>query len=116
MIRIFLSFGLILFVKLICALKISLLVARNERESVQIALRPKVSWGGSSVAGVVQVQCTDLCSTSGDRFYTSKHNILPSFGICFRESFFLTINGSDGQVGGWTIIEYAACGAYFRCA
>lgn len=53
-----------------CVLKISLLVARNERESVQIALRPKVSWGGSSIAGVVQVQCTDLCSTSGDRFYS----------------------------------------------
>ena len=48
-------------------LKISLLAARNERESVQIAIRPKVSWGGSGLAGVVQVQCTDLCSTSGDR-------------------------------------------------
>ncbi|XP_058080319.1 uncharacterized protein LOC131228578 isoform X3 [Magnolia sinica] len=46
---------------------ISLLVARNERESTQIALRPKVSWGGIGIAGVVQVHSTDLCSTSGDR-------------------------------------------------
>lgn len=49
------------------SLKLSLLAARNERESVQIAIRPKVSWAGSSIAGTVQVQCTDLCSTSGDR-------------------------------------------------
>ena len=34
---------------------------------MQIAIRPKVSWGGSSVAGTVQIQCSDLCSTSGDR-------------------------------------------------
>lgn len=47
--------------------KINLLAARNERESVQIALRPKVSWGGSGIAGLVQVHCNDLCSTSGDR-------------------------------------------------
>ncbi|XP_073305590.1 uncharacterized protein [Primulina huaijiensis] len=45
---------------------ISLLAARNERESVQIALRPKVSWAGSSFAGTVQVQCSDLRSTFGD--------------------------------------------------
>jgi len=48
-------------------LKINLLAARNERESVQIALRPKATWGGSGSAGVVQVQCSDLTSTSGDR-------------------------------------------------
>jgi hypothetical protein len=48
-------------------LKINLLAARNERESVQIALRPKATWGGSGSAGVVQVQCCDLTSTSGDR-------------------------------------------------
>lgn len=49
-------------------LKINLLAARNERESVQIAIRPKVSWGGpGGVAGIVQVQCSDLCSSSGDR-------------------------------------------------
>ncbi|KAL0009364.1 hypothetical protein SO802_010866 [Lithocarpus litseifolius] len=35
---------------------INLLAARNERGSVQVALRPKVSWVGSGVAGVVQVQ------------------------------------------------------------
>ncbi|XP_073019816.1 uncharacterized protein [Primulina eburnea] len=45
---------------------ISLLAARNERESVQIALRPKVSWAGSSFAGTVQMQCSDLRSTFGD--------------------------------------------------
>lgn len=49
-------------------LKISLLAARNERENFQIAIRPKVSWAGSTVAGTVQMQCADLCSTSGDRF------------------------------------------------
>lgn len=49
-------------------LKINLLAARNERESIQIAIRPKVSWGGpGGVSGIVQVQCSDLCSTSGDR-------------------------------------------------
>ncbi|KAJ6973663.1 hypothetical protein NC653_033870, partial [Populus alba x Populus x berolinensis] len=47
--------------------EINLLAARNERESVQIALRPKATWGGSGSAGVVQVQCSDLTSTSGDR-------------------------------------------------
>ncbi|KAL3514620.1 hypothetical protein ACH5RR_027337 [Cinchona calisaya] len=46
---------------------ISLLAARNERESIQIALRPKFSWSGSDIAGSVQIQCTDLCSASGDR-------------------------------------------------
>jgi len=34
---------------------------------VQIALRPKVSWGSSGIAGTVQIHCTDLCSSSGDR-------------------------------------------------
>lgn len=34
---------------------------------MQIAIRPKVSWGGASAAGTVQIQCNDLCSTSGDR-------------------------------------------------
>lgn len=48
-------------------LKVSLLAARNERESIQIAIRPKVYWGGSGIAGAVQVQCTDLCSPAGDR-------------------------------------------------
>ncbi|RWR95698.1 Cyclin-A2-1 [Cinnamomum micranthum f. kanehirae] len=64
---------------------ISLLVARNERESVQIALRPKVSWGGSSIAGVVQVQCTDLCSTSGDRLVVGQslnlRRVVPILGV-----------------------------------
>ncbi|EEF52544.1 conserved hypothetical protein [Ricinus communis] len=46
---------------------VNLLAARNERESVQIAIRPKVSWSSSGSAGAVHVQCTDLSSTSGDR-------------------------------------------------
>ncbi|XP_028551591.1 uncharacterized protein LOC110104675 isoform X4 [Dendrobium catenatum] len=45
---------------------ISLLAARNEKESVQIVLRPKVSWACSGIAGTVQMHCTDLCSSSGD--------------------------------------------------
>lgn len=57
-------------------LKINLLAARNERESVQIAIRPKVSWSRSGVAGVVQVQCSDLCSASGDRLVSSQFMVL----------------------------------------
>lgn len=60
-------------------LKINLLAARNERESVQIAIRPKVFWGGTGgVGGTVQVQCSDLCSSSGDRlvyFYRKLYRI-----------------------------------------
>lgn len=52
---------------LVLSFQINLLAARNERESVQIAMRPKISWGASSVAGIVQVFSGDLCSTSGDR-------------------------------------------------
>lgn len=47
--------------------QVNLLAARNERECVQIALRPKATWASSGIAGVVQVQCSDLCSSSGDR-------------------------------------------------
>lgn len=54
--------------KLSCfILKANLLAARNERESVQIALRPKVSWLASGIAGIVQVQSSDLFSAAGDR-------------------------------------------------
>lgn len=48
-------------------MQVNLLAARNERESVQVALRPKVTWGSSGIAGTVQVQCNDLISASGDR-------------------------------------------------
>ncbi|KAF8022839.1 hypothetical protein BT93_F0376 [Corymbia citriodora subsp. variegata] len=51
---------------------INLLAARNERESVQIAMRPKLTWGSSGMAGVVQVQGGDLCSKSGDRLALGK--------------------------------------------
>ncbi|RZC14811.1 hypothetical protein D0Y65_008644 [Glycine soja] len=64
---------------------INLLAARNERESVQIAIRPKVSWGGSSVAGTVQIQCSDLCSTSGDRLIVGQslllRRVVPILGV-----------------------------------
>ncbi|KAL3845227.1 hypothetical protein ACJIZ3_002630 [Penstemon smallii] len=65
--------------------QISLLAARNERESVQIAIRPKVSWAESSIAGMVQVQCNDLCSTSGDRLVVGEsltvRRVVPILGV-----------------------------------
>lgn len=64
---------------------ITLLAARNERESVQVAIRPKVSWGGAGIAGVVQVQCGDLCSTSGDRLVVGQsltlRRVVPILGV-----------------------------------
>lgn len=64
---------------------INLLAARNERESVQIALRPKVSWASSGIAGIVQVQCSDLCSTSGDRLVAGQslrlQRVVPILGV-----------------------------------
>ncbi|KAK1395658.1 Alpha-1,6-mannosyl-glycoprotein 2-beta-N-acetylglucosaminyltransferase [Heracleum sosnowskyi] len=64
---------------------ISLLAARNERESVQISIRPKVSWSASSVAGLVHIQCTDLCSASGDRLLIDKsitlRRVVPVLGV-----------------------------------
>lgn len=64
---------------------ITLLVARNERESAQVAIRPKVSWGGLGIAGAIQVQCTDLCSTSGDRLVAGKsltlRRVVPILGV-----------------------------------
>ncbi|XP_065861409.1 uncharacterized protein [Euphorbia lathyris] len=52
-------------------------IARNERESVQIAMRPKVSWSSSGSAGVVQIQCTDLTSAFGDWFC----RVVPVLGV-----------------------------------
>ncbi|MCO5557068.1 hypothetical protein L7F22_010624 [Adiantum nelumboides] len=43
---------------------IAMLAARNEKESVQLALRPKVTWAGGSVAGFAHINCTQLCSDS----------------------------------------------------
>ncbi|GLT58055.1 hypothetical protein SLA2020_309800 [Shorea laevis] len=64
---------------------VNLLAARNERESVQIAIRPKASWGGSGIAGFLQVQCTDLCSTSGDRLLVGQslklRRVAPILGV-----------------------------------
>ncbi|KAH9625436.1 hypothetical protein KSS87_023303 [Heliosperma pusillum] len=63
----------------------NLLAARNERESVQIALRPKVSWGSCGVAGTVQVQCNDLTSASGDRLVVGQslkiRRVTPVLGV-----------------------------------
>ncbi|KAL4559460.1 hypothetical protein LXL04_031598 [Taraxacum kok-saghyz] len=62
---------------------VSLLAARNERESIQIAIRPKVSWTGTG--GVVQIQCTDLCSTSGNRLVIGQsvtlRRVVPILGV-----------------------------------
>ncbi|KAK6939442.1 Glycoside hydrolase 123, C-terminal [Dillenia turbinata] len=60
--------------------RVTLLAARNERESVQIAIRPRVSWSGLGVAGVVQVQCSDLCSSSGDRLIVGQSLTLRRVG------------------------------------
>ncbi|XP_010060928.2 uncharacterized protein LOC104448739 isoform X2 [Eucalyptus grandis] len=64
---------------------INLLAARNERESVQIAMRPKLTWGSSGMAGVVQVQGCDLCSKSGDRLALEKsvtlRRVVPILGV-----------------------------------
>lgn len=64
---------------------INLLAARNERESVQIAMRPKLTWGSSGMAGVVQVQGCDLCSKSGDRLALGKsvtlRRVVPILGV-----------------------------------
>ncbi|XP_021896439.1 uncharacterized protein LOC110813556 isoform X1 [Carica papaya] len=64
---------------------INLLAARNERESVQIAIRPKVSWCGSGIAGNVQVQCSDMYSTSGDRLMVGQslklRRVVPILGV-----------------------------------
>ncbi|KAK3009995.1 hypothetical protein RJ639_010965 [Escallonia herrerae] len=60
---------------------ISLLAARNERESVQIAIRPKVSWGESGIAGVVQVERVKSATTSLRRVLQS-----PSFSDFFSDN------------------------------
>ncbi|XP_078442418.1 alpha-1,6-mannosyl-glycoprotein 2-beta-N-acetylglucosaminyltransferase isoform X2 [Wolffia australiana] len=56
-----------------------------EPESVQIALRSKVSWGGQSTAGSVQIQCSDLSSPSGDRLIVgqslSLRKVVPVLGV-----------------------------------
>ncbi|KAK9989442.1 hypothetical protein SO802_029681 [Lithocarpus litseifolius] len=51
------------------------------RESVQVALRPKVSWVGSGVAGVVQVERVKSASTSLRRALLS-----PSFSEFFSDN------------------------------
>uniref|UniRef100_A0A2P2KX63 Uncharacterized protein MANES_11G048300 n=1 Tax=Rhizophora mucronata TaxID=61149 RepID=A0A2P2KX63_RHIMU len=64
---------------------INLLAARNERESVQILIRPKVSWSGSDNAGIVQIHCTDLRSSSGDQLVPGQsimlRKVVPILGV-----------------------------------
>ncbi|XP_042395783.1 uncharacterized protein LOC121986062 isoform X3 [Zingiber officinale] len=64
---------------------VSLLAARNEKESVQIAMRPKLSWASSSMAGTVQIQCSDLCSAAGDRLLVGQsltmRHVVPILGV-----------------------------------
>ncbi|GAB2291308.1 hypothetical protein Dimus_025566 [Dionaea muscipula] len=65
--------------------QVNLLAARNERESVQIAIRPKVSWGAPGTAGVVQIQCNDLCLASGERLVIGQslfvRHVMPMLGV-----------------------------------
>lgn len=64
---------------------IAMLAARNERESAQIALRPKLSWTGEGVAGFIQINCTDLCSSTSHKLEVGKHvsirRIVPMLGV-----------------------------------
>ncbi|KAL2894595.1 putative 2-phosphosulfolactate phosphatase [Bienertia sinuspersici] len=64
---------------------VNLLAARNERESIQVALRPKVTWGDCGTAGVVQVQCNDLISASGNRLVVGEslkiRRVVPILGV-----------------------------------
>ncbi|XP_062023058.1 uncharacterized protein LOC133739324 isoform X1 [Rosa rugosa] len=64
---------------------VNLLAARNERESIQVAIRAKASWGGPGIAGVVQVQCNDLCSSAGDRLVVGRslklRRVVPILGV-----------------------------------
>ncbi|KAM7256464.1 hypothetical protein ACFE04_012205 [Oxalis oulophora] len=67
----------------------NLLAARNERESLQLALRPKLSWGtadSNGSAGIVQLHFTDLlCSASGHRLLVGQslraRRVVPILGV-----------------------------------
>ncbi|OAE31691.1 hypothetical protein AXG93_3384s1650 [Marchantia polymorpha subsp. ruderalis] len=65
--------------------QINLLAARNEKESAQIALRPKMSWSSGGFIGHVQIKCTDLCSNSGSKLETGKaitlRRVVPILGV-----------------------------------
>ncbi|KAL2642237.1 hypothetical protein R1flu_009824 [Riccia fluitans] len=65
--------------------QINLLAARNEKESVQIALRSKVSWASGGFIANVQVQCTDLCSITGSKLQAGKditlRRVVPLLGV-----------------------------------
>lgn len=65
--------------------RVSLLAARNERESAQIALRPKMSWTSGDMVGYLQIHCSDFCSPSGDRLNAGKEvtirRVVPILGV-----------------------------------
>ncbi|XP_024529573.1 uncharacterized protein LOC9655857 [Selaginella moellendorffii] len=62
--------------------QLNLLIARNERESAQIALRPKISWACGGAVGHVQVHCRDFVSASGDRLESvSLRRVVPILGV-----------------------------------
>ncbi|KAG0565178.1 hypothetical protein KC19_8G170500 [Ceratodon purpureus] len=65
--------------------QVSLLAARNERESAQIAMRPKVSWTSGDMVGYLQIQCSDFCSSSGDSLKAGKEvtirRVVPILGV-----------------------------------
>lgn len=65
---------------------IAMLAARNEKESVQLALRPKVTWAGGGVAGYVQINCSDLCSDSSSHILevgksVTIRRVVPMLGV-----------------------------------
>lgn len=88
---------------------------------MQIALRPKVSWGISGIAGTVQIHCTDLCSSSGDRLGLCPPLTLHSVDassysiVCVLVGRYITCL-QLWQADCWTIFNFAACGSYLRCA
>lgn len=68
-------------------LQIHLLAARGEKESVQIALRPRCSWGplNSGQGGEVQIHVSDFRSDGGERLKVGEHvtlrRVVPVYGI-----------------------------------
>ena len=104
--------------KFLPLVQISMLVGRNERESAQIALRPKVSWAGDGNAGNLQVHCSDLCSSSGQRWANSIEIELIVFWLYLAFTDWLTFipyelqtlcNGSE-QAWSWEIFDFETCG------
>ncbi|KAH7445252.1 hypothetical protein KP509_02G115100 [Ceratopteris richardii] len=64
---------------------IAILVARNKKESVHIALKPKMTWNGSGIAGDVQAYYTIFCSDVSQRLEIRKcvsiRQVMPMLGV-----------------------------------